>query len=154
MPVNEIELPTPLDGEEVKIAIARKLTEALLASMDKDCAFFGKAYPKFKASWTLHYELDNFGLVREGNIKAGLPTQEHSEATGEYVPSETPVESTTAVDLAGEIPETPPNTLRRETDQAVPVQVINERGVQSEKAVVYQPKRRGNPNWIKGKMPR
>jgi hypothetical protein len=155
MPVNEIELPNPLTDEEIKLAIARKMTDAFLESLDKTCALFGKSYPKFKATWTIHFELDNFGDVRVGNIKGELPVQEHSEVTGEFVQSGTPMETAVAVDLEGEIPETPPNQLRKETDQAVPVQVINERGVQSEKAVLYQPKRRrGNPNWIKGQMPR
>lgn len=138
---NEVELPTPLDGEECKIAIARKMTDAFLASLDKDCAFYGKAYPKFKASWTLHYELDNFGLVRVGNVKGELPVQEHSEFMDGYIPSESPMETAVAADIEGEIPETPPNVLRRETDQAVHVQVINERGIQTEKAILYQPKR-------------
>jgi hypothetical protein len=141
---NEIDLVNPLTGEEIKIAIAHKIAEAVMESLDKHCALNsagGVAYPKFKAKWVLHYELDNFGLTREGNIAGVLPAQEHSEATGEYVNSTAPMETAVAADLEGEIPFTPPNALRKETDQAVPVQVINERGVQSEKAILYQPKR-------------
>lgn len=142
---SELELPRPLDGEEIKIAIAHKIAEAVMSSLDKRCQLYGKAYPKFRATFAVEYTLDDFGRTFEGAVGGDTGSVAFFEDLRQYAPAEGAVEGET-VKVEGEIPETPPNQLRRETAQSVPVQVTNERGQQAEKAVVYQPKgKRGGP---------
>ena len=126
--MTEVELPRPLDGEEVKVAVTHKIAEAIMASLDRHCALYGKAYPKFSAQWEIHIKLDNYGDSREV-VARGL------------LAAEAVIENPIEIELEGVIDETPPNVIRKETDQAIPTQLIDERGMQSEKAVFYKPKR-------------
>lgn len=127
----EVELPRPLDGEEIKIGITHKIAEAIMASLDKHCALYGKAYPKFSAKWRIEYSLDNYGETRQGVVQSEILPTEPMQIPADFV-------------LEGIIEETPPNLLRRETNQAIPTQIIDERGRQTEKAVFYKP-RTGKP---------
>jgi hypothetical protein len=137
------ETPQPLDGEEIKNAIVYRIGQAIHESLDKHCRLYQRAYPKFRAFWTVHYELDDFGREIVGDVKGDLLVQEHSEALSQYaVAASTFDGEPIPEDLSGEIPETPPNQLRRETEQAVPTMVQTAQGTE-QKAVFYKPNNRG-----------
>lgn len=121
----ELELPTPLNHLEIKHAIAHKIGEAVFDALERYGPLYGKSFPKFKVSGTLRLTLDNFGLLTESNHAVAI---DEGVVDGEVV------------DVPVDIPETPPNQLRRETEQAVPT-MVQERGRQVEKAVVYKQKR-------------
>lgn len=131
MPTPAMTIPQPLNGIEIRKGIARRMTEdapedvreflqnQIEEGLGRTCSLTaGSAYAKFKASWTLtywkqndtvfcrwwvDYELDDFGRV----VKAGIGDNRRAPAKD-------------AVTLIGEIPETPPDRFRRETDQPVP----------------------------------
>jgi len=132
---SEIELVQPLSDEEIKQGIAHKVAEAVLAALERYGPLYGKSYPKFRVSGAFTLVLDDFGLLRESShvVYAG-----DMEGPGE-------AEGRVLVEVPVEIPETPPNLFRRETEQPVQTMVV-ENGRQTQKAVMYQPKRgRGRP---------
>lgn len=137
MLANETELPNPLTGDEVKDGIAHKVAVAVRERLDKSCRLYGKSYPKFKASVRIEIVLDNFGLTYEDNSMVVL-----DETLGETIQEPETVE----IDL--DIPETPPNQFRRETEQPVPTAVTGN-GRTEEKAVLYQPRGRGRPKTVR-----
>lgn len=107
---NELEIPQPLDGSEIKEGIAHKVAAAVLDSLNAHCAFYGKAYPKFRATILINFVLDDFGRIVEGTRTAEI--------------EEGPVsDQAISLDVDVEIPETPPNVFRKETEQAVPTLV-------------------------------
>lgn len=126
---NERELPLPLDGAEIKEGLVYKISEAVSESLDKTCHLFGKAYPKFKATVKIHYELDDFGRKIEGNVTAHVHDEVSSEATVE--------------DIELVIEETPPNIFRKETEQGVPT-MIQAKGKTEQATIKHVPKR-GRP---------
>jgi len=132
---SEIELVQPLSDEEIKQGIAHKVAEAVLAALERYGPLYGKSYPKFRVFGSFSLVLDDFGLMRESahHVIAG-----DMEGQGE-------AEGRVLVEVPVEIPETPPNLFRRETEQPVQTMVV-ENGRQTQKAVMYQPKRgRGRP---------
>lgn len=138
---NERELPTPLSADEVKDGIAYKVADAVRAALDKYGPMYGNAHTKFRCSGKLVLTLDNFGLIAISN---------HTVDFGDAIATadETLLE---VAEVEIDIPETPPNVFRKETEQPVPTMVI-ERGRPVEKAVLYQqPKRgRGRPPRVQG----
>ena len=126
----ENEIITPLTDEEIKTGIAHKVAEAVRARLDQYGPIFGKSFPKFCCIGSLQLTLDNFGLTYESTHK--IEVGEMPEGEG-Y----------TIADIKVEIPETPPNVFRRETEQGVPV-MVSENGKTVERAVLYQAKR-GRP---------
>lgn len=127
----ENEIVTPLTDEEIKTGIAHKVAEAVRARLDQYGPLFGKSYPKFRVEGQLILTLDNFGITYESRHQIKEGDLEMS-ADLKIVPIEV------------EIPETPPNVFRRETEQGVPT-MVSENGKQVERAVLYQAKR-GRPN--------
>lgn len=152
----EMEMVQPLDSLEIKTGIVHKILEAvdaklasaIMESLGKTCRLYGVAYPKFKAKWSIHVDLDDFGRMFEADIRAGLPVQEFSETFGQYMDSQqTEVELTAEIEVEGEIPETPPNQFRRETEQGVPTMIQGPTGNQEQKSILYQkPRRTGRVN--------
>ena len=127
---SELEIPQPLDGAEIKQGIAQKVADAVVASLDAHCAFYGKAYPKFRAEISIHFVLDDFGRIVEGTRQAEVSSDEP------------PLEGM-PLDVEVVIPETPPNVFRRETEQAVPT-LVQAGGSVKEQRIAYAP-RRGRP---------
>jgi hypothetical protein len=128
---SEQELPQPLDGEEIKNAIVYKVSDAIRDVLDKRCALYGKAYPKFKATVRIEFTLDDFGRIVQG---AGDAEVSEGELTT----------GSEAEEILVDIPETPPNVLRRDTEQPVPT-MVTKNGVQREQKITYAPKKRGRP---------
>jgi hypothetical protein len=128
---SEQELPQPLDGEEIKNAIVYKVSDAVRDVLDKRCALYGKAYPKFKAIVRIEFTLDDFGRIVQGSGDAEVSD---GELTGGAETEE----------ILVDIPETPPNVLRRDTEQPVPT-MVTKNGVQREQKITYAPKKRGRP---------
>lgn len=124
----EREIIQPLTADEIKEGLVTKIAEAIYESMGKTCDLYGCAYPKFKASWSLNFTLDNFGDVKMGKISGDL------ESNGEF---HDPVN----MEISGEIPYTPPNVFRRQTGQPIPVMVENDDGSVEQKAVFYRRER-------------
>ena len=109
MPTELIESPEPLTSDEIKEGIAFKVAEAVHAALNSHCALYGKSYGKFSAHVRVEFRLDDFGRVVEG-VREGT-----------VVGDEGPADSGAAIQtLRVEIPETPPNQFRRETQQEVP----------------------------------
>lgn len=132
---SEQELPQPLDGEEIKNAIVYKVSDAIRDVLDKRCALYGKAYPKFKATVRIEFTLDDFGRMIEGSGDAEVSEGELTSG------AETE-------EIVVDIPETPPNVLRKETEQPVPT-MVTKNGVQREQKITYAPKKRGRPARVK-----
>jgi hypothetical protein len=123
----EIESPQPLTDNEIKDGIAYKVAAAVRESLDKTCHLYGHSYPKFRAEVHIHYYLDDFGRIVEGNVAAGV-------SEGELGPD------AVQADVDIEIPHTPPNQFRRETEQPIPT-TITAHGQAMEKRLKYAPKR-------------
>ena len=119
---SEMELPLPLTDVEIKNGIAFKISQAIREHLDKVGRLYGRSYPKFSATYTVAYRLDDFGLITEGQVTGGLG-DEGVNGREEVI--------------GGAIPETPPNVFRSETDQPIPVQTI-EKGRSAEKKIHYQ----------------
>lgn len=126
---NEREIPLPLDGAEIKEGLVQKVALATREALDKTCHLYGKAYPKFKATVKIHYELDDFGRTVTGNVTAEISGEVGKDALVE--------------DIELQVEETPPNRFRRETEQAVPTLVVN-KGKTEQVAIKHVP-RRGRP---------
>jgi hypothetical protein len=125
----ENEIVTPLTDNEIKDGIAHKVAQAVRAKLDQYGPLFGKSYPKFSVTGSLFLRLDNFGLVQESR---------HFIDAGE------PLGGDALADIPVDIPETPPNQFRRETDQGVPVMTV-ENGKPVERAVLYQARKNRPP---------
>jgi hypothetical protein len=136
----EMELPQPLEGAEIREAIAEKIKQAVLASLAQRGKLYQRSYPKFRASFMVEYTLDDFGRKVEGSVTADLPVQAIDAEMNQYRDSEEKIQEPVTGEVNGEIPETPPNLLRRETGQAVPTMVQTPQGTE-QKAVFYQQKR-------------
>lgn len=124
----EREIIQPLSADEIKEGLVTKIAEAIFDSMSKTCNLYGCAYPKFKASWTLDLTLDNFGDVRLDRVSG------RAESDGEF-------HNPANMQLAGEIPYTPPNVFRRQTGQPIPVIVEKDDGSMEQRAVFYRRER-------------
>lgn len=125
----ERQLIQPLDAEEIKSGIVTKVCEALYDAMSKTCNLYGCAYPKFKAEGEIHLTLDNFGDVRLDTVRFEVETE------GEF---HNPQELRVHLD----IPYTPPNLLRKQTGQSVPVVVTNDDGSIEQKAIFFKQERK------------
>ena len=107
----ERQIVTPLTADEIKEAIVTTICEGIWDSLNKTCDLYGVSYAKFKASWVIEGELDNFG---------------------------TPV----PFRVTGELPFTPPNVLRKQTGQPIPVLVEKADGELEQKSVFYKQQRK------------
>jgi hypothetical protein len=107
----EVEVVEPLSADEIKSGVVTKVCEAIWAAMDKTCNLYGVAYPKFSASGSIDFKLDNFGSTIEDRIQFSVEI---------------------------DIKETPPNVFRRETGQGVPTVTTNDDGSVEQKAVIYK----------------
>ena len=128
---NEVELPNPLTSDEIKDGIAFKVAEAVRASLDTTCHLYGKSYPKFQARIIIEYELEDFGRVVKGMRMATVGELKSMPDTDDSV-----VER-----IVLEVPYTPPNQFRRETEQAIPTSVRSN-GRTVEKSIKYVPKKK------------
>lgn len=124
----EREIIQPLSADEIKEGLVTKIAEAIFDSMGKTCNLYGCAYPKFKASWSIEFTLDNFGDVRLDKISG------HLESNGDF---HDPVN----MEIRGDIPYTPPNVFRRQTGQPIPVVVEKDDGTMKQEAVFYRRER-------------
>ena len=123
---NEVELPNPLTSDEIKDGIAFKVAEAVRASLNTTCHLYGKSYPKFRARIIIEYSLEDFGRDVEGVRVAIVGDSGNFDSTG-------------SMDI--EIPYTPPNQFRRETEQPIPTSVRSN-GRNVERAIKYVPKKK------------
>ena len=118
--------PMPLSGEEVRAAILFKVEE----SLGRTCNLrFDDAYSSFKAEISIKLTLSDFGReVRDNhNVSA------HAETTLE-------AGEVKAVEANLTIGPAPPNQVRVETGQPVPIVVV-EKGKQVVKHVKYASKK-------------
>ena len=129
----ENEIVTPLTDIEIKDGIARKVAEAVREKLDQYGPLFGKSFPKFQCAGVLRLRLDNFGLVTESN---------HMVNVGDVAEGKPFSADDLVIDV--DIPETPPNQFRRETEQGVPV-ISVENGKTVERAVLYQARKNRPP---------
>lgn len=125
---NELELPNPLTDSEIKDGIAYKVAQAVRESLDTTCHLFGKSYPKFRAKIRIEYDLEDFGRDVQGVREAKVDDGDTFD---------TPV--STVLDV--EIPYTPPNQFRRETEQAIPT-AVRSNGRTEQRNIKYVPKKR------------
>lgn len=108
-------LALPLSGEEVRAAILKKIGEALV----RDCRLSpNMAYDSFKYRVSVSLELHDTGRVEKVESTVGDSTKE------------------TDVVLEGE-PE-PPNKVRVDTGQSVPVLTQNSEGKSDIKRIIYK----------------
>lgn len=124
---SEKPLPLPLTGEEVKNAILFKLQE----SLNKTCHLKDdNAYTSFSATIRVQLTLSDYGRqVKDNHEIAETANVPELEGTPEYVE-----QHEITVDPV------PPNQLRVETDQPVPV-MTTEDGKQSVKHLKYSPRK-------------
>ena len=123
--------PLPLSGEEVQEAILYKVAE----SLGKTCHLkFDNAYTSFKAEIDIRLVLSDYGREVKDNHKVSTSHDTGAEATSE--PRQ--VEAHVALDP------TPPNQVRIETDQPVPV-VTNEGGKRVIRNLKYAPRKSKQP---------
>lgn len=117
----EKQVPLPLSGEEVQHAILYKLGE----SFEKTCHLTAQcAYTAFRAKITVQILLDDYGREQADNHTVELSEGELSPES-QMVTAEINIEKQ------------PPNQVRVETGQAVPVKV-NKDGKQEIRRVRYQ----------------
>lgn len=117
----EKQVPLPLSGEEVKHAILYRLAEDL----EKTCHLTDtNAYTGFRAKITVHIMLDDYGRETPDNhvveVSEGQLPEQASTVTSEI-----------------QIDKQPPNQVRVETGQEVPVKVTKD-GKQEIRKVRYQ----------------
>lgn len=126
---SELDSPKPLSTEEIKTGIAQIVADAVFDKLSTTCNLYGRAYPKFKGTVSIHLELDDFGMTTVDNSVTNVEGGE-----GEIGPGSIPLD----VDL--EIEEMPPNKFRMETDQPV-IKTVMEDGKAVEKRVKYGPRK-------------
>jgi hypothetical protein len=124
----EKQIILPLTADEIKDAMVTKVCEALYDAMNKTCNLYGCAYPKFKAEGEIRFTLDNYGDVRLDRVILD------TESEGEW---HAPV----SMDVVIDVPFTPPNVLRKQTGQSIPVIVEGDDGSIEQKAVFYRRER-------------
>jgi hypothetical protein len=124
---SEKSIPLPLTGEEIQEAVVVKLREC----MQKNCHLgLGNAYTSAKIEVTVKMTLFDYGREVRNNelatveIDSGLP-QESAPVTVEGQLTTDPM---------------PPNQLRVETDQSVPVQTTQD-GKKVTKHLKYAPRK-------------
>lgn len=111
---NEVTIPEPLSGVEVKKAILFRVEEAL----SRDCYIRDvDAYATFRCKVRIELELHDSGRV--------IPTIEKTvETPAAVVPEgENPDEYLERTEAEFDLEPEPPNKVRKETDQPVPVRV-------------------------------
>lgn len=140
MLTNEVEIVTPLTSDEIKDGIAHTIAVAVRQRLDKSCRLYGKSYPKFRALISVKIELDNFGLTTEDNHTVEIDEEGEQILQPELKPSFTDPQ---IEEIDVEIPETPPNQFRRDTEQPIPTAVPQPTRAE-EKPSVFQAKR-GRP---------
>lgn len=106
----ETQIITPLEAEEIKSSIITTICEGMWDSLNKTCDLYQVSYPKFRASWIIEGELDNFGTI--------IPFK-----------------------VTGSLPFTPPNQLRKQTGQPIPVLAEKADGNLEQKSVFYKRER-------------
>lgn len=127
---NERESPRPLAAEEIKTGIAQMVADAVYEQLGKTCNLFGRSYPKFKGTVSIHLELDDFGQTTVDNSVTNVEGGEGEIGAGS-VP----------VDDEIEIKEAPPNQFRMDTDQPI-VKAVVEDGKTVEKRIKYKPRKK------------
>jgi hypothetical protein len=124
---SEKSVPLPLSGDEVKEAAIAKVRECL----DKSCHLAGgNAYTSVRFEIAIKMTLFDYGRevrnneIATGEIDSGLPQEGAAEA----------IEETLTVEPM------PPNQLRQDTGQAVPVQTVVD-GKKITKHLRYAPRK-------------
>jgi hypothetical protein len=136
---SEIQIPRPLDADELKQGIAHMVAEAVYDKLSTSGILFGRAFPKFKTAEPIRIR-----LLLDRSYIAGPEFGDDAMVDNHLVsiPGEVgddPVE--VEVDL--DIPAQPPNLFRQKTGQPVPV-ITQEKGKTVERAVKkYQPRSKG-----------
>jgi hypothetical protein len=121
-------LSNDLSGDEICIAAGDMLTQMLR----RDCRLQpGNAYRKFTLEMTGTLIAEDVGHVPEIPITLIMRTQQP------------PAEDIEALDLELDISEAPPNQVRVETGQAVPVETRDAEGKTMVKGVTYKRKPHG-----------
>lgn len=124
--MQETEIVQPLTADEIKQALITKVCESLWEAMDRTCNLFQTSYPKFKASGEI-------------NLSLAMDDDERNNR-GETLRFKAEID----------IPYTPPNVLRRETGQGIPVAVEQEDGSIEQKSVIYKRPMKRNIGRISG----
>lgn len=122
--------PRPLEAEEIKNGIAQLVADAIYDELSKTCNLFGRSYPKFKGTVSIHLELDDFGLTTHENRTVVVEGGEGTIGAGS-VP----------LDANVNIEEMPPNEFRMQTDQPITKPVVED-GKTTQKKVHYKPRKK------------
>lgn len=127
---SEKSIPLPLTGEEIQEAVIFKLRDC----MQKNCHLhLGNAYTSAKIEVSVKMVLFDYGREVRNNeaatveLDSGLPPESESET----------------VEASVTLESMPPNLLRQETDQAVPVATVVD-GKKKIRHLKYAP-RKANP---------
>ena len=109
MSATAIRIPIPLNSDEIKFGIDKKMAAEfeieVLKSLGRTCSLNHASFSKFSAKWSIYFHLDDFGRMTDSFIggAVGEPTP---EAEGGKI--------------EGAIEEMPPDKFRRETTQPIP----------------------------------
>lgn len=124
--MQEKTLPRALSGTEIKTAVIKKITDM----MERDCRLASHvAYGAF----SFHFRLD----IKFQDLGSNIKSTAH-EASEEIAPVEDPEIPLQVETLEVSDEEKPPNQVRVETGQGVPVAVKLPSGKMEEKRVTYK----------------
>ena len=130
--MDERETPRSLDVEEIKVGIAQMVADAVYEKLGKTCNLYGRSYPKFKGTVTIHLQLDDFGDTVTDNSITLVEGGDGEIGSGAV-----------ALDAEVTIEEMPPNQFRVETDQPITKSVVED-GRTVVKKVKYQARKKGS----------
>jgi hypothetical protein len=124
-------IPQPLTGSEIKRGIAVRMTmelpdesredarENITAALGKVCTLTpNSAYSKFRAEWKLQWWIHEDKVRFRWEIRGTL--EDYGRETPFSFMSGWVDVTEDHVEVVGEIPFTPPDKFRRETDQPIP----------------------------------
>lgn len=141
---NEVSVPEPLSGTEIIEAVVFKVREQLR----RDCFLSpNSAYEHF--SGRIHIEIRATDCGRLVDVGADVPVVLGKEPEGDA--------KSEILTSTEEIPQAPPNVVRRQTDQSVPVVTQDNAGKQDQRRVKYAREKdepTGKPGARAGAAPR
>lgn len=140
---DEVEVIRPLDGSEIKHAVAMTIFDKVAEVLDKTCHLYGIAYPKFKAEFSVTLTMSRtpgpeqeFEDSVSETLNGSLLTHEFKD--GAPVISRSPIMDPQEATVSGSIPYTPPNVVRKQHGMPVPTMVQRQDGTTEQKAVVFR----------------
>lgn len=148
-----VSIPQPLNGDEIRIGIAERMTkdlpegfsslkEVIADGLRRTCSLTpGSAYGKFKADWTMTYWKD--GNTARANWWVSGDLSDYGRVVPVSIGWKDYLPARDAVTISGHIGEVPPDRFRRETSQPVPKPVELKQNVEG--ASTFSKAMRGRP---------